>query len=209
MTVKSSRWGSFVDRQLVQLVKEIQEMQNHAAAAAAERAVARAMASKVGESSEKPENSTHHVQEDLTELEHLVDRIADWKDLSLYCGKSISMATTSRGNEMKIFVMAFAEREDGGGIDFMRVSYSKVVEVRPDALLPAGNMKQIGRSLTAVMPFLAPNFSKNEEQDQQWVQLMQRPDIAKFIIALAFKDALEDDGIKMSFSEPRWDVYAR
>merc|ERR1712106_490938 len=80
--------------------------------------------------SEEPESEQAPLEDDVVELQGLVERMDDWKDLSRYSGKSISMASTWRGNEMKIHVLAFAEKEDASGVDFVRLSYKKSIEVR-------------------------------------------------------------------------------
>lgn len=212
MTVKTSKWGTFVDRQRHQLEKEIKDLRHRIAASAAAKAVAKAMAARSGEEPEPEIGDSEEpmCEDDIAELEQVVERMADWKDLSRYSGKSISMASTCRGNEMKIHVMAFAERDDGTGVDFMRLAYKKSVEVRPNAGVNQGILHQLGQTLRAAAGFLAPSGDQSEDssdkgRQQKWVELLQQPDVAKFAIALAFKDALEDDGIRLSFSEARFD----
>jgi len=202
MTVKASRWSSFVDRQRNKLEREVHE----ARGTLREQAKARS-----------PEvcPDDHHLEDDITELEQLIERMDDWKDLSRYSGKSISMASTRRGNEMKIHVVAFAEREDGIGVDFMRLCYRKSVEVRsrpgqaraaapavPSAL--GGSISAFGGSLRSLLPFL-PWPQDEDARQEQFIQLLQRPDVAKFTIALAFRNALENDGVHFQFCDARLD----
>jgi len=139
----------------------------------------------------------------------MVERMEDWKDLARYSGESISMASTQCGNEMKIHVLAFAEREDGAGVDFMRLSYNKSVEVRDQCpFITRGHPVSIalGYVLRTLSPSLrAPSPGVPETTREQWIQLLQRPDVAKFTIALAFRRALENDGIRLQFCEARPD----
>jgi hypothetical protein len=202
MLVKSSRWGNFVDRQKARLEKEIQ-----AARLARQRCLARQGSQNLDSEDGSRTFALAEVEEhnelsdvygeDIGELEQMVDRMEDWKDLSRYAGKSIGMASTRRGNEMQIHVMAFAEREDSTGVDFMRLSYKKSVEVCANETPPIGT--PIGNKVRhAILPWIA---HVAEDQDEQWVRLLQRPDMAKFTIALAFRKALESDGIHLKFCE--------
>lgn len=196
MTVKSANWERFVDRQKSKIQNEILEaMENAAKEAASVPEAAAADAGAGGPSRSKP-------QEDLAELEEMINCMDDWKDLSRYSGKSVSMATTLKGNEMRIHVMAFAEREDGAGVDFMRLSYKKSVEVRSSSRKDLADT--IASALRRALPFLAP-AEGSPEAEEQCIRLLQRPDVAKYTIALAFRDALEDDGIRIAFSEARMD----
>merc|ERR1712183_590843 len=113
-------WSSFVERQKAKLEKEIRQARE---ALQAINAVGTDLGADAGAGAPRPQS-----EEDVAELERTVERMDDWKDLTRYSGKSVSMATARRGNEMKIHVMAFAEREDGAGVDFMRLSYRKSVE---------------------------------------------------------------------------------
>merc|ERR1719273_2637571 len=102
------------------------------------------------------------------------------------------MASTRRGNEMQIHVLAFAEREDNTGVDFMRLSYKKSVEVCAPETPPIGT-PTLGNSMRhAILPWIR---HVAEECEDQWIRLLQRPDMAKFTIALAFQKALESDGV--------------
>jgi hypothetical protein len=149
MTVKPHRWNAFVMRQRAKLQAKLQN----------------AIASgKVKD-------------DDVRELQSIVDRMVDWQDLAKYSGKNISMSSTRQGNEMRIHVMAFAERDDGQGVDFMRLEYKKSVDV------------VTGDAETA------------KTVESRWIQLMQQPDIAKFTIALAFRQALETEGIDLEFCD--------
>mmetsp|Transcript_73172 Transcript_73172/g.193045 ORF Transcript_73172/g.193045 Transcript_73172/m.193045 type:complete len:258 (+) Transcript_73172:3-776(+) len=138
-------------------------------------------------------------EEDIEELQQIVESMEDWKDLKRYSGKSISMASTQRGNEMKIHVLAFAERDDGGGVDFVRLAYRKSVEVRPGEL-------DVRDRLLQLMPF---GKSQTSTQSQErWQQLLQQPDVAKFTIALVFRNALASDGVHLKFCDQRLDEEA-
>eukprot|EP00928_Gymnodinium_smaydae_P008926 TRINITY_DN13295_c0_g1_i1.p1 TRINITY_DN13295_c0_g1~~TRINITY_DN13295_c0_g1_i1.p1 ORF type:complete len:250 (-),score=62.57 TRINITY_DN13295_c0_g1_i1:100-849(-) len=234
MTVKPSRWSAFVDRQRAKLIKEINDLRaerNARRVAAAEPAEAaaeeepqrrRAFAASathemerdrsedgdsdaVTEAEEEEEviDDTNDEAEEL-ELEKMTETMEDWKDLSRYSGKSVSMGTTHRGNEMRIHVVAFAEREDGGGIDFVRLSYRKSVEVRR---CPGDQRLSLLRRL--VLPFSPCSEGDSSAMDDaRWVHLLRRPDIAKFTIALAFRDALEEDGLHLRFCESGLDEEA-
>jgi len=139
---------------------------------------------------------------DIEELVQLVSRMDDWKDLCRYSGKSISMASTKYGNEMKIHVMAFAERDDATGVDFMRVSYKKSVEVQRSPIFDIDSQSGWSSTLRMVLPFLwSPTHTDADKAKEQWVQLLQRPDVAKFTIALAFRAALANDGVLLKFCE--------
>merc|ERR1719461_220655 len=103
---------------------------------------------------EEPSDFGDMCGEDIGELEQMVDRMEDWKDLTRYAGKSIGMASTRRGNEMQIHVMAFAEREDSTGVDFMRLSYKKSVEVCANETPPIGT--PTGNSVRhSILPWIA------------------------------------------------------
>jgi len=168
--------------------------------------------------SSKPEvkardKASDYSEDDVCELELLVERMEDWKDLARYSGESITMASTQCGNEMKIHVLAFAEREDGAGVDYMRLSYKKSVEVRdkcPIITRAHPVSLALGYTLRAMLPSLRASSPGSSAEDQeadreQWIQLLQRPDVAKFTIALAFRRALENDGIQLRFCEARLD----
>eukprot|EP00933_Yihiella_yeosuensis_P006276 TRINITY_DN110979_c0_g1_i1.p1 TRINITY_DN110979_c0_g1~~TRINITY_DN110979_c0_g1_i1.p1 ORF type:complete len:326 (-),score=65.53 TRINITY_DN110979_c0_g1_i1:64-1041(-) len=206
MTVRTSKWQSFVDRQKAKVQKEIQSYRSDFAPSATTKTEDRN--AERNESSYGRGNSV----EDIAELEQLLERMEDWKDLQRYSGKSISMASTRRGNEMKIYVMAFAEREDGMGVDFMRLHYKKSVEVK-NPCVPVQEEKSMGSTLRSLFPFLrspsqgqaATSAKKQAEIEERWIQLLQRPEVAKFIIALAFKSALENDGITFQFCEASLD----
>eukprot|EP00929_Paragymnodinium_shiwhaense_P032071 TRINITY_DN17850_c0_g2_i3.p1 TRINITY_DN17850_c0_g2~~TRINITY_DN17850_c0_g2_i3.p1 ORF type:complete len:179 (-),score=48.65 TRINITY_DN17850_c0_g2_i3:172-708(-) len=138
------------------------------------------------------------LDEDIAELQRIADSMDDWKDLAKYSGRTISMASTQRGNEMKIHVMAFAEREDGRGVDFVRLSYKKSVSVRRDLSLPG-----VPVALRSLLPACIPGSSAKEER---WIQLLQQPDIAKFTIALVFRSALANEGIHLQFCDSNLDA---
>jgi len=106
MTVKADKWIGFVDRQKANLENELHLLEQ----------------ASVGLTPSCDDD-------DVKELRWMLQRMDDWKDLSHYCGKNISMASTKRGNEMKIHVMAFSECKDGLSVDFVRLSYRKSVEV--------------------------------------------------------------------------------
>lgn len=216
MTVKSDRWGAFVDRQKAKLEKEIRELRH--AKSQQQGSLAAGTAGALGPPAEAPagraedrwiQQSTESrdvTDEDIGELEQLVERMDDWKDLSRYSGKSISMASTRLGNEMKIHVMAFAEREDGAGVDFMRLAYKKSVEVRerrPPAVEASQRRFGLGSTLWSIMPFFRSPAGMPESVKEEWIQLLQRPDVAKFTIALAFRNALQNDGIHLQFCDAR------
>lgn len=170
MIVKSSRWAGFVDRQRSKLRREVDHIRKSDCQLTADQ--------------------------DVSELVRMIDCMEDWKDLSRYSGKSINMASTQRGNEMKIHVMAFAERKDADdtSVDFMRLSFSKSVEV---PLLRAGN-----NMVERVLTFL-PGLALAKEREERWISLLGRPDVAKFTIALAFQGALASDGVHLQFCEAK------
>lgn len=202
MTVKSARWSDFVDRQKNKLEAEIAEVRK----LAAKRAEECSLSDWDREGAGSCAAATDWEEDDIEELVKLVGRIDDWKDLCRYSGKSISMASTKYGNEMKIHVMAFAERDDGTGVDFMRVSYKKSVEVQR---FPTYEHSSWSGTLRMVLPFLRPlPHTDVDKAKEHWVQLLQRPDMAKFTIALAFRAALESDGVLLKFCKARFDDVA-
>jgi hypothetical protein len=196
LTVKTHRWSHFVDRQKARLLREIDEMKRSGGGwDGPEEEDDGDDPLSDGENGAFPSST----RQDVRELEHMVERMEDWKDLSCYSGKSISMASTQRGNEMKIHVLAFAEREDGLGVDFMWLDYRKSAEVRTERQRAPGGMLRAAR---AVLPFLRePLGAAAEERERQWVDLLRRPDVAKFAIALAFKNALSSDGVHLEFCD--------
>jgi len=133
----------------------------------------------------------------VADLQGLIHSVEDWKDLANYGGRSVSMASTQRGNEMHIHVMAFAERADGRGVEFTRVNYKKVVELRVGA--NAGGAEDSAH-LKSRHPFLDARELPSEARER-CLDLLQRPDIAKYTIALAFQEALAEDGIILEFTE--------
>lgn len=195
MTVRTSRWSDFVDRQKTKLELEIQDVRSLIARRAEEGNLS-------DWDREGAVSMADQDEEDIEELVQLVSRMDDWKDLCRYSGKSISMASTKYGNEMKIHVMAFAERDDATGVDFMRVSYKKSVEVQRSPMFDVGNQSGWSSTLRMVLPFLwSPTHTDADKAKEQWVQLLQRPDVAKFTIALAFRAALANDGVFLKFCE--------
>jgi len=213
MTVRASRWGAFVDRQKQALERELGEMRR-----AAERKPALPIfapetgqcdfqvwdqkdsvlggQSSVGSSSSSTSGAEFH-EDDVADLEHMVERMQDWKDLAQFSGKNISMASTQRGNEMKIHVLAFADKEDGSGVDFMRVSYKKTVEVRRRR----GSAAAEARCGLSVGRWFARRRPEDDGDFEQWVHLLRRPDVAKFTIALAFREALARDGVYLQICD--------
>jgi len=196
MTVKPARWSNFVDRQRAKLETHITDLRRAAKAAKDEK------------DDEDPWDvceASATIEDDVAELEQMVERMEDWKDLTRYSGKSISMASTQRGNEMKIHVMAFAEREDGSGVDFMRLSYKKSVEVLPPTTPKSKAIfdgSQLARTLYTLLPFLAPKEVSSDTWER-WAQLMSRPDVAKYTIALAFRRALASDGVHLEICDSK------
>lgn len=200
MTVKMSRWENFVDRQKEKLGKEVENMrQQFQQDQESEQAN--------GESHEPEREPPAPLEDDISELERMVERMDDWKDLSRYSGKSINMASTRRGNEMKIHIMAFAEKEDGSGVDFMRLSYKKSVEIREGAAKQhvRSALGPVSQTLRFLLPFAHDDHRAAREVEDRWVRLLQQPDIAKFTIALAFRSALAQDGVHLNFCEARLD----
>lgn len=201
MTVKAGRWNTFVNRQKEKLVAEL---------------TVRRRASANADSAEGTGERELGDEEDDSELEKMIENMDDWKDLARYSGKSVSMASTRRGNEMKIHIMAFAERDDGQGVDFTRLWYKKSVEVRrrvPVAVSAqvvdgvnslAGTGRALSQSILSWVPFLS-SPEASPEAEERWIQLLQNPDVAKFAIALAFREALEEDGVRLQFCESRLD----
>jgi len=65
----------------------------------------------------------------------------------------------------------------------------------------------LGRTLRTIMPCLSTPSGiaddVSESLKEQWVELLQRPDVAKFTIALAFRNALQTDGIHFQFCEAK------
>jgi len=177
MTVRGSAWASFVDRQCAKLQREIQDIKVAAGAGGTTEAV-----------------------EELAELEGLLESMADWKELSRFSGKSVTMTSTSRGSEMKIHVLAFTEREDGGGVDFMRLCYRKSSEVCQDVLLEECRRNpDLEKVLRGIMPTSTPQDVA--EVVGHTSKLLERPDIAKYVIAVAFQAALASEGVQLHFCE--------
>jgi len=213
LTVKTHRWGAFVDRQKARLLREINEMklsggwddpeeeEDGDSHLTADDNCTFPSSPRGAQQSRDPDGcgrSGLSRRHDIRELEHMVERMEDWKDLSRYSGKSISMASTQRGNEMKIHILAFAEREDSLGVDFMWLDYRKSVEVRTEKQRPPGG---ILHAVWAALPFLREPRGDLEEREKRWVDLLRRPDVAKFAIALAFKNALSSDGVHLEFCD--------
>merc|ERR1739844_367755 len=89
------------------------------------------------------------------------------------------------------------------GVDFMRLSYRKSVEVRGGHKLFASTRKNsfsLGQTLRTIFPFarIPDGESINEER---LLQLLRQPDLAKFTIAMAYRNALESDGIHLHFCD--------
>jgi len=173
MTVHGGAWANFVERQRAKLDKEISDMK---------RGV----------------NGDVHVSEELSELQTLLESMADWKDLTRFSGKSITMATTLKGNEMKIHVFAFAKREDSNDIDFMRLCYKKSAEVSRARLLDESSRNP---ALAVALHSMMPSPSSHDEAVDNCLRLLQRPDIAKYVIALAFQGALQSEGVHLHFCD--------
>jgi len=205
MTVRSDRWSDFVDRQKRKIEKEIQEAKDRSNKRLSQEVDAENADQDVARGSSLVACDSE--QDDIEELVQLVERMDDWKDLSRYSGKSISMASTKRGNEMKINVMAFAEREDGGGIDFTRICYKKSVEVDTSVYLDRSSNPG-ARGFQTTLGFVLPLLGMGNPQEssmERSMRLLQRPDVAKFAIALAFRNALANDGVYLKFCEASFD----
>jgi len=196
MTVKMNRWEGFVDRQKEKIEKEINDM--------LEVKAREQIGSTFEDTQDEPEREQEPLDDDIIELQRMSERMNDWKDLTRYSGKSISMASTRRGNDMKIHVMAFAEREDGMGVDFIRLSYKKSVEVR-EMSREIQATTGVRSTLRHLLPFFSSDSYDDDDSRQGWIELLQQPDIAKFTIALAFRGALENDGVYLEFCESRLD----
>jgi len=185
MTVRTARWSTFVDRQCERLRQELGGAGCHP-----QRAT--------------PLAGGDLVEEDVEELEQLLERMEDWKDLKRYAGTSMGMAAAYRGGEMHIRVLAFEEHTDHTGIDFIRLAYRKSVEVRNWLPSPAKRPRSAASGLlSAVLPCLMASAGITEKQLEQWAELLQRPDVAKFAIALMFRSALESDGLHLDFCDPQ------
>jgi len=184
MTVEADRWSMFVERQRKRLRQELVSARRHRHRDAL---LARG----------------NVMEDDLVELEMLLERMEDWKDLRRYAGKSIGMAAARCGAEMHLLVLAFEQRADCAGIDFVRLAYRKSVEVRNQQPLLAGRPSSAAWALiNAMIPCLMAPASITEKQLEQWVELLQRPDVAKFVIALFFRSALASDGVHFEFCDP-------
>jgi len=188
MTVRLESWGSFVDRQKSKLEGELND------------AVQNELAELMG--------GTESRGEDVAELKAMLECMEDWKDLTRFSGKSMSMASTRRGQYMKIHVVAFAEREDKTGIDFMRLSYRKSVELcRPTRTGTHRRGTSWSRPLGGLLDTVlghAGYYKPGERYNEgQWLELIRRPDVAKYVIALAFEKALEADGVRLEFVSPK------
>merc|ERR1740121_2530323 len=113
------------------------------------------------------------------------------------------MASTLRGNDMKIHVFAFAERQDGAGVDFMRLSYTKSAEVCQSWL-----QEESSRNLLLEQSLRGANCSSPSRPDpgeaaNYFGGLLRRPDVARYAIALAFQGALESEGVHLHFCDAR------
>lgn len=211
MTVRAVRWHAFVDKQKAKMQKELQQMRD------AQELQASTSSGGVQAAAEEPsaddawgrQNSVASLvqrnTEDIAELEHLVEHMEDWKDLTRYSGKSISMASTRHGHEMRIHVLAFAEQDHGLGVDFMRLSYKKSIEIRQGQEQP--RCKSLGHALSHLLAWEAPQEDGSPGPGlpggsrERSAQLLQRPDVAKFAIALAFRKALARDGVHLQFCD--------
>jgi len=181
MTVKQQHWPSFVERQRAKLQKE----------------VAKAKFQTVDDDYDDYEIDEDQVQE----LEQMISSMEDWKDLTHYCGKSVGMASTRRGNVMKLHVVAFAQRDDGLGIDFMRVCYKKSVEVQDRPADESYPLLGVHRAIRCILPMVIGPEEAHRKVEEKWLSLLQRPDVAKYAIALAFAGALQLDGVNIQFCD--------
>lgn len=201
MTVRKGRWNSFVEKQKAKILKDIKEIRDAMELRSDINALqeANGTVDELGETPserrEREQDIAQSAEGDIAELQQLYESMDDWKDLLHYSGKSISMCSTRKGNEMKIHVVAFSDREDGGGVDFMRLSYKKSVAVRDRAHEALRN----AYGVRALMPFM--RTTEEVQLEDRWVQLLQQPDVGKFAIALAFKQALANDGVHLQFCD--------
>lgn len=206
MTVKRDRWESFVERQKEQLANDIQRMRERRRqrSSRSEVTCSNSSGSSSDGSNGLPDGAMGKPKEDLAELEQMLRRMEVWKDLGQYAGKTIDMACTERGSELRLHVVAFSERQDGTGVDFVRLSYKKSLEVRrrgdPDKR-PAGCW--LPKPLGDLLPLSCSRLGSAEEH---YVHLFRRPDVAKFAIAVTFREALAQDGVHLVLFEPRYDV---
>lgn len=132
-------------------------------------------------------------EDEFVDIEHMVSRMEDWKDLRRYAGRAISMVPTQRAHEMRIHVTAFAQQADGGDIDFVQVSYRKAVVLRAGAPRPRFGLAEL-------VPFLDSQVVA-DTPEELWEHLAKQPDVAKFAIALVFRKALACDGIHLIFCD--------
>lgn len=191
MTVRSSAWSSFVDRQRVKLQREIQEIKQRASSPSIQTT-----------SSASPALSSVSAggSAEVSELEGLVESMEDWKEMTRYSGKSISMASTIQGSDMHIHVLAFGLREDGASIDFVRLSCTKSVEVCQTSLLEeASQNTELEQALRNLLPSSSGGKDVLKEAAMACMRLLQRPDVAKYAISSAFCESLENDGVHLHF----------
>lgn len=177
-SLRVSAWYPFVELQRKRLGKEIKDLRDAGAASAAAKAVAAAMAAK-SHRTPPPQEATgvETFEDDIADLEKALERTSDWSELSRYCSTKVRVVPTGRGSILKFHTVAFAMTEDGAGVDFIRLAYRKSVQVLPG----------LG----------------NDRGRKERIRLLQRPDVAKYVIALAFRDAFADDGIRLSFENAR------
>jgi len=179
MTVRYSRWASFVDRQREGIERELGDLRRGSGGSG--------------------DSTSSSIEDGTTDLERLLASMGDWKDVSRFSGRSVSMASTQRGSEMRLHVVAFVERADESGIDFMRISYRKMVEVprRADFAAERRDVSADHSPLSGGQPGLIC-------MGDPWghkVQLLRRPDVARFAIALAFREALARDGLHLDICD--------
>merc|ERR1711920_531071 len=92
------------------------------------------------------------------------------------------------------------EREEG--VEFMRLSCTKSASVCKASLAEQTSQNPaLEEAIRSVLPPPPPGKDACEEACSFCVRLLQQPDVAKYAISLAFRGALESDGVHLHFCD--------
>merc|ERR1711933_219285 len=108
------------------------------------------------------------------------------------------MKSVHRGTTMILYVIAFQERADQS-VDFLSVNYTKAIGVGVrERNSDAGTATKVMKGLCSFGIWNLVNHMQDESshaEEMAMVQALQREQVAKYLLAMAYQSALARDGI--------------
>jgi len=135
---------------------------------------------------------------DASELKAMLLEMDLWQTQSREEKRSLRMASATKGNAMELFVVAFQEIPDGS-TEFLTVNYTKTISVEERArYADAGAGTQCLKALCSFGIWNLVNHVQDEkarESERGMIRKLKQEQMAKYLLAAAYKPALEADGI--------------